>query len=342
LRFPWVNAALLALVAAQLATGYVGLVAGDERQRWILWAHGAGAYAATLALIWKGAVILDALRRRRADLARVAFLVLLALVLGTLGSGYLWSFAGRRLLGPYSLMTLHVGMAIGVLGLLLVHVSARRFVLRPNASRDRRAALRLAGLAIAGAVLWGAAGQITSRLGLAGAFRRFTGSYGTGSLTGEFPVVSWLFDHPPPVDLDSWRLAVEGAVERPMSMSYDDLRSLANDQATTVLDCTGGWYSEQRWRGVAIGRLLDLAGCLPSAQSVTVEAVSGYYRRFPLEVVRRHLLALEVAGSPLDHGHGYPARLVAPDRRGFEWVKWVGRIRVEETGEWLQPPVPLE
>jgi DMSO/TMAO reductase YedYZ molybdopterin-dependent catalytic subunit len=341
LRYLWVNTALLVLVAAQLASGYVGLVSGDQARRWVLWAHGVGAYAATLALVWKGSVILDAIRRRRADLARVAFLGLLCLLLATLATGYLWSFLGRRLVGPYSLMTLHVALALGVLAVLVVHVAARRFVLRLDASRDRRAALRLLGLGVAGVALWGAASRVAAGLGLPGALRRFTGSYEVGR-QGEFPVVSWLFDDPTPVDIAAWRLTVEGAVERPRVLSYDDLRALVDAETTTIIDCTGGWYSEQRWRGVALSRLLALASPTPAAQSVTVEAVSGYSRRFPLNDALGYLLALEVAGQPLEHAHGYPARLVAPDRRGFEWVKWVRRIRMEETSALLQPPVPLQ
>jgi DMSO/TMAO reductase YedYZ molybdopterin-dependent catalytic subunit len=44
----------------------------------------------------------------------------------------------------------------------------------------------------------------------------------------------------------------------------------------------------------------------------------------------------------LSHGHGSPARLVAPGKRGFEWVKWVDHIEVNETSKWLQPPLPLQ
>ncbi len=136
---------------------------------------------------------------------------------------------------------------------------------------------------------------------------------------------------------------------RPFSLSYDELAQLAQVEAVAVIDCTGGWYSAQRWRGVPLGALLDEAGDAATAASVTIEAVSGYKRRFPVDEARRCLLALGTLEGetgetfhPLSHGHGFPARLVAAERRGMEWVKWVAVIRVNETGPLAQAPLPLQ
>ena len=57
---------------------------------------------------------------------------------------------------------------------------------------------------------------------------------------------------------------------------------------------------------------------------------TGYRWSFTAEHARRCLLATRVGGEPLSHGHGAPARLVAPGRRGFQWVKWVTRIEVHD------------
>ena len=53
-------------------------------------------------------------------------------------------------------------------------------------------------------------------------------------------------------------------------------------------------------------------------------------------------MALRVAGEPLTHGHCAPLRLVAPGRRGYDWVKWVARAHVNDTSALLQPPLPLQ
>jgi DMSO/TMAO reductase YedYZ molybdopterin-dependent catalytic subunit len=89
---------------------------------------------------------------------------------------------------------------------------------------------------------------------------------------------------------------------------------------------------------VPVGSLLRSVG---DARSVRVHSVTGYWIRFPVGDLDRLLLATAVVGAPLSAGHGFPARLVAPGRRGFWWVKWVDRIELEPTPAWWQPPFPL-
>ncbi len=89
------------------------------------------------------------------------------------------------------------------------------------------------------------------------------------------------------------------------------------------LDCTSGFYSTQHWRGVRIGHLLDQAGLAPDARYVRFLSVTSYRWSLPVEEARQALLATQVGDELLSHEHGFPARLVAPGRRGMEWVKWV-------------------
>jgi DMSO/TMAO reductase YedYZ molybdopterin-dependent catalytic subunit len=343
IHYAWANVGLLILLVLQFATGFWGLVSATESERWILWLHGLGGYAVLLLLWWKGANIWRAFRQSWSlSLSRLAVLTLLVLLVATLATGMVWTFAGARSLGGFSLMTIHALLALGLIGLLAWHTVARRSVLRAPEARDRRAFLRLSGISVAGALLWGGAELVKRAWGLPGESRRFTGSYETGSMTGVFPSVSWLFDDPAPVELESWRLSVEGAVERPLSLTYEELIRLGSETVRETLDCTGGWYSTQEWAGVPLARLLDLTGVLEQARSVTVESVSGYGRRFSMAEADTYVLATHVAGQALNHGHGFPLRLVAAGRRGFEWVKWVTRVRVNESGKVWQPPVPLQ
>jgi DMSO/TMAO reductase YedYZ molybdopterin-dependent catalytic subunit len=79
---------------------------------------------------------------------------------------------------------------------------------------------------------------------LPGAARRFTDSYQTDSFTSIFPTTSWLFDHPEPINPATWQLVVEGAVEQLVSFSYTELEVLARQDQISLLDCTGGFYTE--------------------------------------------------------------------------------------------------
>jgi DMSO/TMAO reductase YedYZ molybdopterin-dependent catalytic subunit len=326
-----------------LATGFGGLINGSERGRWVLWLHGISGYAVMVVLFWKGGIIYAVFKRRWSlSLTRLALLVLTVMLLLILATGLIWTLGGRRLLGGFSLMTIHTLLSIGLTMILVWHVVARQFILHVPEARDRRALLRLGGASLAGLALWGGAESMKAALKLPGAARRFTGSYETGSLTGVFPATSWLLDDPTPVDPQQWRLVVEGAVERPLVLSYDELAQLAPATVKETIDCTGGWYSTQEWSGIPVARLLEMTGVTVHARSVTVEAVTGYDRRFSVAEAREYVLATHVAGQVLSHGHGFPLRLVAAGHRGFEWVKWVTHLRVNETSKLWQPPVPMQ
>jgi DMSO/TMAO reductase YedYZ molybdopterin-dependent catalytic subunit len=341
--YPWVNTLLLGFVALAIASGYFGLTNGDPGKAWILWVHGAVAYAILAVLAWKAAVVLGSVRRNRVLWTpRLAFLAMATVFAFVLASGLVWAHAGRVIFGPVALIELHQWAAAAV-GLLLVwHVALRRSILRLPPARDRRAFLRLAAGGFAGVLLWQAAEGLTKLTGLPGAGRRFTGSYETGSFTGSFPRVSWFTDDPEPVDPAAWRLTIDGLVDHPLDLGYDALARLADGGLEATLDCTGGWYTTQAWAGVRLRRLLREAAPQAGAGSVEVESVTGYSRRFSLAEASDALLALGVAGRPLSHGHGAPVRLVIPDHRGFDWVKWVRRISVRGGPDVWQPPLPLQ
>jgi DMSO/TMAO reductase YedYZ molybdopterin-dependent catalytic subunit len=265
--------------------------------------------------------------------------LLLLLILIT---GWLWSYSGPTYLGGFSLIVLHGLLACGLVGLLIWHLVARWYVWRVPAARNRRAVLHLAGVGLVGLALRQLAEPAKFLVQLSGAGRRFTGSYEVGSFTGVFPETSWLFDKPEPIDPAHWQLVVDGAVRQPLTLSYDDVERLANQTESALLDCTGGFYTEQEWTGLPLAWLLEMAEVQPGTRSVTVEAVSGYKRRFSLAVAKTCLLATQVGHKPLSHGHGFPLRLVVPGYRGYDWVKWTTRIRVNKTSHLRQSPLPLQ
>ena len=76
--------------------------------------------------------------------------------------------------------------------------------------------------------------------------------------------------------------------------------------------------------------------------SIHVQSHTGYDRRFSIESAHRLLVATRLGGQPLDPGHGFPVRLVAPDRRGYWWVKWVTTVAIDELPAWWQLPFPIQ
>jgi hypothetical protein len=130
-----------------------------------------------------------------------------------------------------------------------------------------------------------------------------------------------------------YRLVVDGAVDHRLELSLDELRSLPQHEATLPIACVEGWSASARWRGVRVRDLLAAAGARTGA-TVGVESLqpTGRYRRSELNADqagdRDTLLALELDGEVLHVDHGFPVRLIGPNRPGVEQTKWVARLVV--------------
>jgi DMSO/TMAO reductase YedYZ molybdopterin-dependent catalytic subunit len=319
---------LALLVALGLATGVATWFAGSPQSAWVFAAHAAGGAALALVLVWKLRRVRPRIAARARWDGRTGFgLAALLLAASVLASGAAWSNGLDAAFGGMSLLGWHVLAGAFLGGLVLLHAVGRARPLRRADVRDRRQflAASLVGAAAIGA--WALQRPVQRLAGVHGADRRFTGSYTAGSFTGnDFPVTSWVADHPRPLSAARYRLAVAGEVVRALSVRLEDLDR--GDEIVATLDCTGGFASTQRWRGVRIGRLLDEAGVAPAGAHVRVVSVTGYRWGFALADARDLVLATHVGDEPLTHGHGAPCRLVVPGHRGFQWVKWVTQVEV--------------
>jgi DMSO/TMAO reductase YedYZ molybdopterin-dependent catalytic subunit len=327
------NLALLIVLLAALATGALAFAAGTGWGRPVVVAHGLAGLAVLVLAPWKSVVVRRGLARRSGPgrWASVAFGVL---VLVAVAAGLAHATGAAASLGPVSAMQVHVGAALAAVPLLAWHLTARGGARARRTDLSRRALLR-AGAVAGGAVLVLVAVEAVTRLaGLPGARRRFTGSLAVTDPT-RIPVTQWLDDRVQVLDPAAWRLRVTaGATTR--DWTYDELAAFG-DRVETVLDCTGGWYARATWEGARLDRLLPPG----AAGSLVVTSATGYRRRLPLADAGGLLLATRLAGRPLSAGHGFPARLVAPGRRGFWWVKWVTSVDLDPAPWWRQPPFPL-
>jgi Oxidoreductase molybdopterin binding domain len=329
------NLALLALLSAAFATGWLAFAYATAPARWSLVVHALGGFAILALLPWKSIVVRRGLRHTRPS--RWASLALAVLVLASLLGGLLHSTGLLRWWGPYTAMELHVGAAIAAVPFAIWHVLAKP--VRPRVLDVSRRNLLRAGVLVGAAGAGYAASELAVRLtGQPGAARRFTGSYEAASFDPDLmPVSSWLLDTIPAIDPSTWRLRVvtpAGIRE----WGYAELERF-DDRRRAVLDCTGGFWSEQDWSGVLLSRLVPDAG---GAASVRIVSHTGYDRRFPVHELPELLLALRLGDRPLSPDHGAPTRIVAPDRRGFWWVKWVRSIELDALPAWWQSPFPLQ
>jgi Oxidoreductase molybdopterin binding domain len=133
---------------------------------------------------------------------------------------------------------------------------------------------------------------------------------------------------------EDYRLVVAYA-GREVSLSRDELEALPQTTAELPIACVEGWSASGAWTGVPVRALLDLVQA-PRGSAVRVESLqeSGPFRvtRLPAAFADDDLtlLALGLAGEPLSLDHGFPARLIAPNRPGVLQTKWVARLDVLE------------
>ncbi len=321
------NFAILAVMAVALVTGGLTYAVGTGTGRWIALGHGAAGLALVLLVPWKSMIARRGLRRHRPG--RWASVALAVLAVTAVASGVLFSTGLNLRYGPLNAMQVHVGSALLSVPLAVHHVWRRPQRLR-TVDLDRRNLLRAGGLAGAAVVAWAAIEGATRALRLPGRRRRFTGSYERASFDPQaMPATSWIDDTAPDHDPSTWTLVAPAG-----RMALADLD--AGDEVTAILDCTSGWWSEQRWSGIRLDTLLaDAPG-----RSIVVKSATGYRRRLPRGDAAHLLLATRLGGEPLTAAHGAPARLVAPGRRGFWWVKWVEEIALDDRPWWWQSPFP--
>jgi DMSO/TMAO reductase YedYZ molybdopterin-dependent catalytic subunit len=328
------NQALLVVLLLAFGTGVATIAIGSPDGAWVAIGHGICGMAVVLLIPWKSRVVRGGLRRAR--LSRWLSLLLAALALFTLFAGLGYATGWVRSIAGQPGLWVHIAVALTLVPLVVWHVWARGIRSR-RADLSRRALLRAGALAAGAVGLYAASEAAIGVLGLPGARRRFTGSYETASFRPEvMPSVSWLLDAVPSVDPNRWQLTIkDGQGRRELTLAQ---LAANNTQVRATLDCTSGWYSRQDWTGVPLGTLLKRG---PGAQSVYVHSLTGYWIRLPIHDLDLLLLATQVGGAPLSPDHGFPARLVAPGRRGYWWVKWVDRIELQTTPSWWQPPFPV-
>jgi hypothetical protein len=343
-----VNIAILLLLAFELATGLGSFLVGDPDGRWLFWLHRAGGLALVVLLAWKAGIAARSYHRRglRVDTALSA--IGGVLFLGSLATGLLWAAVELPripvpVLGSWTVLSLHVALSLFLIPLFVVHLGLRW----PRPSRadlvGRRAVLRMLGLLAVGFVFWRVQEVVAALLTTTGSSRRFTGSREEASFAGNLhPVTNWLSDPIQLVDLGRWRLWIHGSIERETVLSYEEILALSDTVREATLDCTGGWYTVQRWSGVPVAVLLEQARLEDGTRSLLFRSTTGYARRFPLDEAGGLLLATHVGDEPLSAEHGFPLRLVAPEHRGYGWVKWISEVEVSRDPGWLAPPLPLQ
>ena len=185
----------------------------------------------------------------------------------------------------------------------------------------------------------------------------------TGAITPNelFHIMTIMADPLPDIAPADWRLSVEGQVESPITLNYDQLRALPAQTVTAVLECAGnsrnsvspplppiltflnnGYVGNARWRGAPLRLVLERAGVKPEAKDIVLEGADrgkpafapreevAYAKAIPIDKALHPetLIVYEMNGAPLPREHGGPVRALIPGWYGTYHVKWLTRIEV--------------
>ena len=144
------------------------------------------------------------------------------------------------------------------------------------------------------------------------------------------------------INTDVYTLTIDGWVEQPNSLTYDEV--LDNQKYTKVvtLHCVEGWSVDILWEGILLADLFEAVDIQESADTVIFHSEDGYSTALPLQTImdRQLMIAYKMNGVVLPPERGFPFQLVAEDKLGYKWIKWITRIELSDDanykGYWEQ------
>jgi DMSO/TMAO reductase YedYZ molybdopterin-dependent catalytic subunit len=156
---------------------------------------------------------------------------------------------------------------------------------------------------------------------------------------GQYLTEKWPVLHAgsvPRTDLSTWDFRVFGEVERPLTLTWEELKELPSTEITADIHCVTRWSRfDARFRGVQWRELAKLVEPKPHARFVVAHAEQGFTSNVPLEALEDEhaLVAYEADGEPLTPEHGWPLRLVVPSRYFWKSAKWLRALELRTTDQ---------
>jgi DMSO/TMAO reductase YedYZ molybdopterin-dependent catalytic subunit len=159
-------------------------------------------------------------------------------------------------------------------------------------------------------------------------------------------ILRWGIDHRPitesipKIDLENWTLIIDGEVNNPLKIGWNDFLKLPKVESVSDFHCVEGWSALGcRWEGVSFSYVVLLVKPKENAKFVSFECADGYMTSLSLEELLEDnvLLAYKLDGKFLEEGLGKPLRLVVPDKYAYKSAMWIIRIKFtgkKELGYW--------
>lgn len=142
----------------------------------------------------------------------------------------------------------------------------------------------------------------------------------------------------PNVDIKTWTLKIDGLVEKPLTLTYDDVKKYPAVEDMRTLECIGnpvggGLIGNTVWKGFALAPLLEQVGISSKATHARFYAADNYHTAVQLKYINQPgtLMVYEMDGAPLNQTHGFPLRIMMPGLYGQKMPRWITRIEFIDT-----------
>jgi len=132
------------------------------------------------------------------------------------------------------------------------------------------------------------------------------------------------------IDPETYLLTVDGLVEQTQSFTYATLQEMPHAKKLVTIHCVEGWSVKALWEGIPLSTLFEQVQPNAEANTVVFYAHDGYSTSLPLnEVLERDLIIADrINEITLPPERGFPFQLVAEDKWGYKWIKWITRIEL--------------
>lgn len=134
------------------------------------------------------------------------------------------------------------------------------------------------------------------------------------------------------IDRDDYRLTISGLVDSTRTYTYDEIVKRPSQKKVVTLNCVEGWSVTILWEGVLVRDLIKEAGHDLKANTVIFYAHDGYSSSFPLSYIMDNdiIMAHKMNGLAIPPERGFPLELVAENKWGYKWVKWITGIELSD------------
>jgi len=134
------------------------------------------------------------------------------------------------------------------------------------------------------------------------------------------------------IDINDYKLTIEGLVEETKEYTYEEVLEHQKYSKVVTIYCVEGWNVKVFWEGILLKDLFDEVNVKPEANTVVLYARDGYSTSIPLEYIfdNNIMIAYKMNNITLPPERGFPFQLVAEDKAGYKWIKWITHIELSD------------